>query len=365
MNIQLLKSDLLIALSLAEKISGKNLTLPVLNCLLLTAEKNKLSIKSTNLDLGIDIQVLGTITEEGVVAVSGSVLFGVVSNTNSKKINLKVKNGNLIVKTNENTSLVKTQPHEDFPTLPTIEEATSFTITATELLHGIKSVWYAASISTIKPELSSVFIYSDKNGLVFVSTDSFRLAEKIIHPKNPVDFEPLLIPSRNIPDIIRVLDQIGGEVEVSFNKNQISFVLNGVYLTSRLIDGSFPDYRQIIPKEFTTEIIMLKADAESALKKTNIFLDKFNQVGFSIKPKDKLVVLSSKNQDIGETEESVQTAATGDSLEINFNQKYIVDSFQSLATDSVSFSFAGIGRPMVIKGVGDISFLYLVMPMNR
>lgn len=365
MNIQLLKSDLQTAISLSEKISGKNLTLPVLNCLLLSVYKNSLSIKSTNLDLGIDIMVPGIVEEEGIVAVSGSVLLGVISNTNSKKINLTLKNDNLVVKTDKNTSLVKTQSYEDFPTLPKIEDGKSFTINSKEFLNGIKSVWYSASISTIKPELSSVYIYPDKNGIVFVSTDSFRLAEKVIHPKKTIEFEPILIPSRNIPDIIRVLDQIGGDIEVSFNKNQISFVLNGVYLTSRLIDGSFPDYRQIIPKEFSTEIVMLKADAESALKKTNIFVDKFNQVGFSIKPTDKKVVLSSKNQDVGETEESIQTAVTGDSLDINFNQKYVVDSFHSIPTDSVSFSFAGLGKPMVIKGIGDQSFLYLVMPMNR
>ena len=218
MNIQLLKSDLQTAISLSEKISGKNLTLPVLNCLLLSVDKNSLSIKSTNLDLGIDIIVQGIVEEEGIVAVSGSVLLGVISNTNSKKINLTLKNDNLVVKTDENTSLVKTQSNEDFPTLPKIEDGKSFTINSKEFLNGIKSVWYSASISTIKPELSSVYIYPDKNGIVFISTDSFRLAEKVIHPKKIIEFEPILIPSRNIPDIIRVLDQIGGDVEVSFNK---------------------------------------------------------------------------------------------------------------------------------------------------
>ena len=122
---------------------------------------------------------------------------------------------------------------------------------------------------------------------------------------------------------------------------------------SRLIDGSFPDYKQIISKEVTTEAVVLRQDFINVLKKTTIFSDSFNQIRFKIEPEKKMFVISSHNNDVGETIDNLNAALTGDSLEISFNHKYIIDCFQSLNADSVSLSFGGLSRPMVIRGVAD------------
>jgi DNA polymerase-3 subunit beta len=227
-------------------------------------------------------------------------------------------------------------------------------------------VWYSASISSIKQELSSVYIYHNDGKLIFVSTDSFRLAEKTLIIRDKIeDFEPILIPLSNIAEIIRVLEYVGGNIELNISNNQISFVSDKIYLTSRLINGSFPDYKQIIPKEYTTEVVILKQDIVNTLKNTNVFSDKFNQVSFSINPAEKSFTVSSKNENVGEVTDAVDSAITGDSLNINFNHKYISDCFQSINQDSVSLEFAGLSKPMVVRGVGDPSFFYLVMPMNK
>ncbi len=353
------------AISQVERITGKNLTLPILSSVLLVASSNSLKLRSTNLSLGIEVEIPAKIEKEGVLAVSGAVLNAVFSNVSQNDtVQLEEKDGNLSVKTKKSQIKLKGQPHEDFPTIPRVSGA-SFEIDSKKLIDGIKSVYYSSSVSDIKPEISSVFLYVNADNLVFVSTDSFRLAEKKIKMKGLEETTRILIPFKNVNEILRVFGDYHGFIKVCLNKNQISFSSENIYLTSRVIDGIFPDYRQIIPKEFTTEVVVLKQDLLNALKISNVFSDKFNQVNLKITPKEKVFELSSSNNDIGENKTYLDAVINGEAIELSFNYKYFLDCFQSIATDSISIKFSGTQRPMVISPVSDTSFLYLIMPMNR
>jgi len=275
------------AVSQVERITGKNLTLPILSSVLLVASTKSLKLRSTNLSLGIEIEIPAKVEKEGTLAISGSVLNAIFSNiSQNENVLLEEKDGNLLIKTKKSQIKLKSHPHEDFPTIPTVA-GTSFEIEAKKLMEGIKSVFYSSSVSDIKPEISSVFVYTNNDNLVFVSTDSFRLAEKKIKVKGVPEISGILIPFRNISEILKVFGEFQGLIKVCFNKNQISFSSDDIYLTSRVIDGIFPDYRQILPKDSTTEVIVLKQDLLNALKLSNIFSDKFNQVNFKISPKEK------------------------------------------------------------------------------
>jgi DNA polymerase-3 subunit beta len=353
------------AINQAEKITGKNLTLPVLGSILFIASKKSLKIRATNLSLGVEIEIPAKVEVEGTMALSGTVLSGIFSNIfQNEKIILEEDNGNLLIKTKKNKIKVKGQPYDDFPTIPVVDGQT-FKIESKKIIDGIKSVYYSSSISDIKPEISSVYIYTDTDSLVFVSTDSFRLAEKKVKIKNIEEITGILIPYKNIPEILRIFGDISDEVSVCFNKNQISISSDNIYLTSRIIDGVFPDYRQILPKENKTEAIVLKQDLLNALKISNIFSDKFNQLNLSIKPKDKIFELSSQNNDIGENKTFLDAALAGEDIELAFNYKYFLDCFQSINSDSLSIKFNQSSKPIVVSGVSDNSFTYLIMPMNR
>ncbi len=348
-----------------ERITGKNLTLPVLGSILFIASGKSLKMRATNLSLGIEIEVPAKVEEEGTVAVSGSVLTGIFSNIFQKEnVVLEEKDGNLLIKTKKSQIKLKCQPNEDFPTIPKVT-GNKFEIDSKKLIDGIKSVYYSSSVSDIKPEISSVYFYSKDDNLVFVSTDSFRLAEKKIKVKNIEEVPGILIPFKNVPEILRVFGEFGGEVEICFNKNQISFSSDNVYLTSRVIDGIFPDYPQIIPKESKTDCVVLKQDLLNALKLSNIFSDKFNQVNLTVKPKEKVFELSSQNNEVGENKTYLDGALSGENVEVSFNYKYFVDCLQSINTDSVSIRFNQSSKPIVVSGVSDNSFIYLIMPMNR
>ena len=257
-------------------------------------------------------------------------------------------------------------PSEDFPTIPRPTNPDTISLPKNSLVKGFKSVWYSSSLSNVKPELSSVYIYNDPINITFVATDSFRLAEKKIPVNKKILTSDILIPFKNVSELIRVVDNMPEEVQVETNKNLISISGNGIYVVSRIIDGVFPDYKQILPKNYVTEIVVLKQDLINALKISNVFSDKFNQVKFSIDPEKKIFEISTKNIDVGENKTAIDAAITGDKVEINFNYKYIIDCFQSIDADSMSLQLSGMNRPMVIRPVsGDQSFMYLVMPMNR
>ena len=348
-----------------EKITGKNLTLPILNSILFIASGKSLKLRATNLSLGVEIEIPAKIEKEGIVAISGSTLAGIFSNIfQNENIQLESEDGNLTIKTKKSRIKLKGQTYDDFPTIPTVE-GKIFEIESKKLVDGIKSVYYSSSVSDIKPEISSVYIYSNEDNLIFVSTDSFRLAEKKVKIKGTEDVPGILIPFKNIPEILRIFGEVQDVVRVCFNKNQISFSSDNIYLTSRIIDGVFPDYRQIIPKEFKVEAIVLRQDLLNALKLSNIFSDKFNQINLSIKEKEKIFELSSQNNDVGENKTYLDAALKGGDALLGFNYKYFLDCFQSINTDSISIRLNQSSKPMVISGSSDNSFTYLIMPMNR
>lgn len=366
MNIECIKDKLSYAIGKVEKITGKNITLPILSCILLEANDSTLTLKATNLDIGIEVTIPVKVNKPGKIAVSGSILHNYISNIiNDKNITLEDIGGNLRISTKHSESTIKSFNVEDFPNIPKVSNKNSFTFNAPNLIKGLKSVVYSASVSTIRPTLSSVLIVSEEESVVFVATDSFRLAEKKIGVKKHKDFNQILIPVKNISEIIRVLDDTKDDVEVFLNENQIAFSYNDIYLTSRVIDGTFPDYKQIIPKEVKTEVVLLKQDFMSSLKISNIFADKFSQVIFEVSGKNKSLKISTKNMDVGENTTNLDVVVKGDDVTISFNYKYIIDCFQSIDSDSISLSFSDNNKPMVIKGVSDSSFLYLVMPMNK
>lgn len=366
MKIECLKEKLHSAVSKAEKIASKNITLPVLSCLLFETKKNTLIIRSTNLDLGLEISIPVKVEEEGKVAVPAQIIGSFLNNlTDDKNLKLETVDNMLKVSSSSSEANIKTFSADDFPTVPMIDDGKVCKISSKDLLSGIRSVIYSSSTSSVKPELSSIYIHSEDDNLVFVATDSFRLAEKKVKTRKIVDLPVVLIPFKNASDILKIIDNVDEEIEINSTKNQISFTFGGIYLVSRVIDGAFPDYKQILPKEFKTDVIVLKQDLVNSLKISNIFSDNFNQMNISVPVGGESVQVKTKNVNIGENTNKIEAKVSGEGVEVNFNYKYIVDCLPSIASDSVSLSFNGLNKPLVIRGVSDRTFTYLVMPMNR
>src|SRR3989338_815538 len=365
MHIETIKEKLLDAVYKAEKITGRNMALQILSNLAIEVSGSQFKIKATNLDLGLEIIVPVKVKSPGKITVSALILSNFLANLPVEtKIDIQSKENDVFIHTSKTSTKIKNQNFSDFPLIPKLE-GKKFKIEANSIVKGLKSVVFSAATSSIKPELSSINIYHDGESLVFVATDSFRLAEKRIKTTKAKEISQILIPFKNTTDIIRILESVNGELDLTISQNQISFKTDEIYLDSRVIEGNFPDYKQIIPKETKTEVTLLKADLLSALKLSNVFSDSFNHVVLKVIPDEKLFELTTKNSDVGENHYTLDSVMKGDEITLGFNHKYIADCLNSIDSDSITLSFVGPGKPVMIKGVSDKSFLYIVMPMNR
>lgn len=367
MKLEINKERFLSSIQKAEKIANKNTTLPVLSCLVFDASNGEVRTKATNLDISLITKNDAKISREGTVAVPAQTILSYLSNLpkGDTTINLELKEKVLHITTKSSDTAIKTHPLEDFPEIKEKSLGDEIKIKSEDLIKGLNSVWYSSSTSSIKPELSSVYIYSDDGDLVFVATDSFRLAEKRVKTKNADVFQDVLIPFKNVVEIIKVFDDLEDEINISFQEDQVVIQTENIYLSSRVVDGTFPDYKQIIPKEIKTEVNLLKEDFMQGLKVSNIFSGKFNQVVFSIIPTDDIFEIQSTSNELGETKNIIKSKMKGENLKISFNNKYINDCFGSIKSESISLDFCGLDKPMVIKGLDNDRFTYLVMPMNK
>jgi DNA polymerase-3 subunit beta len=353
------------AISTTARFAERKANLPVLGCVLVSAEGSRLILRATNLECGVEITIPTKVASEGVVAVPAGVLAGFLGNARGKSVTVELKGEVCKVETERASASIKTLPHEDFPILPRVSAEKSFKVKSSDLMRAIRSVVYCASLSAIKPELQSVLLYGEAGKLIAVATDSFRLAQKQVPMRGGGSIPELLLPARNAAELMRILEDVNAEVEIYYNDNQLSLQHDGMYYTSRLLDGAFPNYRQIIPKSFSTEAVVLREEMASALKSLSVFADKFAQVSVSIEPTKKSMLLSSRNPDVGEQISTIKAAVEGESVAMSFNGRYLADSLQSVQGDSVRLHSNGPGKAMLIKDAGDESFFYLAMPMNR
>lgn len=357
--------QLLQAVSTAARFIERRPNLPVLGSILLTADGSQLVLRATNLECGVEITVPAKVSAAGTVAVPGGVLYGFLGNARSKVVSGSLVKELLSLQTDRAKASIKTIPHDDFPVLPRVSASTSFTAKAQDLVRAIRSVVFCASTSAVKPELQSVLVYADGGKLTAVATDSFRLAEKTTPLRAGGTVPNLLIPARNAAELMRIMEAASGDVEIYYNENQISTHVEQVYYTSRLIDGTFPNYRQIIPKTFATEAVCLREDIATSLKSLAVFADKFAHVSLEVEPAKKAVTLTSRNPDVGEQTSTIKATIRGEETTMSFSARYLADSLQSISGDSVRLQANGPGKPMLIKDASDDSYLYLAMPMNR
>lgn len=364
MHIKLSTEDFYNKLEMVGRVSTKHVTLPVLQCVLIEVVDGVVKLKATNLEIGIETEVQATIEEEGVVAVPSTTLIQTVHLIKQKEVTLRLEDATLVVEGDGSETQIKSIPHDEFPTIPKLEEKGQ-KINNSLFSLGIKTAAFAASQTSIKPELGSVYIFQKKeHSLTFVATDSFRLMEKTVPQQGVVLDDSILIPQKNAIEIARICDLINTDPVCRVNENQFTLAFDdGVYVTSRLTAGSFPDYVQIIPKEYVAHSTLLKNDLAHAFKKTNIFLNKFFQVGMHITGKS--ITIHANNGDVGTTTESVHATTEGEDLTLSFNQRYVAEALPHIGSDSIVMHFAGMARPMVIEGVEDKSLRYLVMPMNK
>jgi DNA polymerase-3 subunit beta len=326
-------------------------------------ENHLLTLRATNLELFCEKSIPVKGLTNGTCILQGEAFLRILSTFQSLDtvLTCEVIEGVFSITTDKGVVEIKTTPYEDFPTLPN-QGSTIGIITKTNLNLLLKEVAFCAATTDIKPEIASVYLYT-KNDLIYcVATDSYRLAEKTI--PNGTNLEcSLLIPQKHIGDILQILQDEDEELILSQQESILSITTKNLTLSIHTVTGQFPDYRQLFPKEFTTTVTIAKEELQKTLTLTTFFNEQYSQVECVFT--DNKVTLHSRNESIGQVMHTISAKKEGDDIEVKYNNRYFLEVLPHIEGGTVLCMFTTPNRPMFIKGNKDITFTYLLMPLNR
>lgn len=366
MNITVSQKELSNALTISNRAVGVNNTLPILNNVLLKAEGKKLYFTTTNLEIAVTCSIDAEIKNEGEITIPSKILSNYVNYLKDEKVDIIVESGDgILIKTSDSKIKIKGMKSIDFPSIPVVEKISEINVSLKELKTSIHQVVFAASLNTTRPILSGVYFTLSDGKLKMVTTDSYRLAEKVVLTKN-IDGEiNYIIPAKTIIELGYILDTFDEDKEASliFSKNQVLFSIDDIKFTSRLIEGQFPNYKQIIPETNKTTIEFDVQSLVLALKKINIFA-KENNNKIIIKTSSNNVSITTDATQFGEGEVDIITAVNGDECEIALNSQYILDLLSNIGARDVMFKVGEKTSPVVIKEKGVDNYLHIIMPLK-
>tara|TARA_B100000035_G_scaffold307511_1_gene310870 strand:- start:114 stop:1226 length:1113 start_codon:yes stop_codon:yes gene_type:complete len=369
MKFNINQQDLQQALSYCQGVIEKRNTLQILSNILLDAKKSELTITATDLDL-IFIHKINNIEvlEEGKTTTSSSIMYDIVRKFSSdKKINLSLKDTSKLhlvsEKSNFNLNCIS---HTEFPITDENFDSKVFSIKSKQLLKLLNKCKFSVSNDETRHYLSGIFFHQtdveDKNYLTAVATDSHRMSISKIRLENKIEFEPSILPKKTIYQLCSLLDNYDGDVKISNLKSKIKFELNNSILISKLIDGKYPNYIQVIPKNNQKKLeIDLKLFLDSVDRVASVSLDKKDGVKFILSKNS--LNLSVNNTTSGDGEETINVNFDHE-LEISFNSRYLIDVASQLDGTKIEIYFNDTGSPALIKDPSDFDSIFVVMPMK-
>jgi len=368
------KKEIQNGVSAVEKIVTTRSTLPIIGNILFEAGKNSIKLSANNLEMGIEIGVKAKVIKEGAVLLPAKTLSGIVNRLPEKPVSFKLgENGIVRIAYDQSHFNIHSLPPDEFPALPKIKEGKNFTVDADVFYSMIKQTIFAVSNSEEKYVLTGVLIEigksnvsGDNSNLRMVATDGYRLAKR----GEKVELEgtgtaSVIVPARALNELARSLEgKKGGELKITVASDQIVFRYEEIYLVSRLIQGQFPDYKQVIPKKNTVKVVLsTKELLEAAERATVVASGSANITRFEIKGGK--MHLSANTPDIGNIDEVLGAEVKGgEKLQVSFNIRLITDVLKAVSTEKVVVELAEGLSPGVIRPEGGADYLYIVMPIR-
>jgi len=363
------QQDLQKSLSYCQGVIEKRSTLPILSNVLLDASNGKLTISATDLDIIFIHQISNIeILEEGKTTTSSSIMYDIVRKFSSgKKINFSNPSENKLQLESEKSLFnLNCINASEFPLTDENFNKNEFIIKSKDLLKLLNKCKFSVSNDETRHYLSGIFFHQtqvdDKNFLTAAATDSHRMSISKIRLKNKIEFDPVILPKKTIFQLCSILEDYDGDIKISNIKSKIKFEINDSILISKLIDGKFPNYVQVIPKENQKKLeIDLKTFLNSVDRVASVSLDKKDGVKFSLS-KD-VLNLSVNNTNSGDGKESLVVKFDHE-LDISFNSRYLIDVASQLDGEKIEIYLKDTGLPALIKDPSDFDSIYVVMPMK-
>lgn len=365
MKLSLTQENLAKALGTVGRVVSSRSSLPVLGNVLLQTESNRLKLAATNLEIGVTCWIGSKVEKNGAITVPARLFGEFVSSLPGGNIELSTNDLALHVATPHFESSINGISAEEFPLIPEIKSEPVLTVPAADFRDGLLQVVPAASLDEARPVLSGVYLYIEESKLVMVATDSYRLAEKKLKLKGKSQGKlSIIVPARTMAELGRILAEADGELKLYLSENQIMFQVESVELTSRLIEGQFPNYRQIIPSSIETEIEIETSEFARITRVASLFArENAGGVRLEIEAGGQINVISTASQ-VGENTSSAECITKGDDGEISLNARYLAEALGVIKDQNISFSVSGKLNPCVIRPLEDPDYLHIIMPLR-
>lgn len=356
-----LRSSLRDALMIAERFSGKNVSLPVVGNVLLKSEGKSLLVQATNLESGIEITIPAKISREGSITVPPRVLSSLLSTLSDEKITLHEKQNSLILETDSSKTEIRGIAGREFPIMPTIKPQTRAVLENAILQRELSRVLPAISVSDFKPEISGALLRVKNKEFIVTGTDTFRLAEARIKKfESDSEFSHIL-PLRPLTELVKV-SGAEGETEFLFGGGEVQMETDSVRLVSRLIGGRYPEYENLIPHEFSATIRVPREELLQAVRLSGVFQSKLHDVILSYRAGH--LSLEITNPEVGSHRREIEAKVSGKPGRVAFNHRYLSDALEALAASEIALFVTDETRPALVRDESDPSFFTILMPIR-
>jgi DNA polymerase III subunit beta len=364
MKVSIARSELLESLSVVAKGLSARSTLPILSGVLLTVSEGSMQLQSTDLEVSIRHSVSALAEKDGQTVVPGKLLSDIIRSLPEAAVTIETEGETAHIRCQHSSFTIKTLNAADFPKFPEVSVDKSVKLPSAIIASMVKQVSRAVSRDETRAVLTGILLIIEGPALKMVATDSYRLAvrEVVLEEMAGEDTE-VVIPGRALEEVTRLAGD-SEDVSLGVSENQIVFEFGTTTFVTRRIEGSFPNYKQLIPKESATTATVSGDEMAAALKRVSLMALHNSPVKISVSVTDQTLSLSAATQDVGDASEDLMVKAEGEDTEIAFNHGFLMDGLASAGSEGVRLEVQNHLKPGLLKTVGDEGFLYLLMPVR-
>lgn len=366
MELQITQENFNRALSVVGRVASTKTQLPILSNILLRTDNNRLLVAATNLEIASSYFIGAKVSKEGAITIPARLLSDFVSNLPKEPINLTVNQNKLHISCGTYTSTINGIVADEFPELPVIDEKSSvrYIISTDDFKQSVSQTIITSSQDSTRPVLTGVYWHSFEGSLYLAATDGYRLSERrVIETKSDI---AAIIPTSTLQEVLRTIQDDTSEIEVLFNDTEVQFRLGEAEITSRLIDGSFPDYRQLIPKSSETSIVIPKVDFVRITKIASLFArESGGSITVTADSDKKTLAIHSIASELGENTSEAEAKEVSSSGVVTLNSRYLNEALSVIHDDEIIFRFSGKLAPCVLTSHQKMpDYMHIIMPLK-
>ncbi len=363
MRVTVTQENLHKALSVVSRVAGSKASLPVLGNILLKTENNRLVLAATNLEIAITQNIGAKVISEGSITIPARLLSDFIANLPKTNIDLRVEGVKLHIEANSYSSVINGLASDEFPSLPAIESLKKLTVDTSDFKRAISQTILCASNDDTRPVLTGVLCHCFEGALYMAATDGYRLAERKV-VKTELEIHAL-VPASTLSEVARVIPEDCDSIEMTFDDDQVLYRIGDIELTSRLIEGKFPDYRQLIPNETEIHANLDRSDFVRITKIASLFAkESGGSVTISADSVKKILSIHSVASQLGENTSEANAEVDQDGT-VSLNSRYLIDALGCFSDASIQFGFSGKLAPCVITdNKSNSEYKHIVMPLR-